>query len=51
MLSHDHAGTEDIPLGLLREGGGVAAQVLSSWALASTGSASRLSSVDDLGDQ
>src|SRR5205085_1218762 len=28
MLNHDHIGTEHILLGLIREGGGVAAQVL-----------------------
>ena len=44
QLGHNYIGTEHILLGLIREGEGVAAQVLVSSAPTSTGSASRSSS-------
>jgi ATP-dependent Clp protease ATP-binding subunit ClpA len=44
QLGHNYIGTEHILLGLIREGEGVAAQVLASSAQTSTGSASRSSS-------
>ena len=41
MLNHNYIGTEHILLGLIREGEGVAAQVLVNFGSGSTGFASR----------
>ena len=41
QLGHHYIGTEHILLGLIREGDGVAAQVLMGWARTSTAPASR----------